>query len=262
MGLFSGAGMASLTGAEWALLALGAFLVGLSKTGVAGLGILTVVIFASILPPKASVGVVLPILISADVVAVAAFRRHADWGQLVRLFPWACAGVVLGYFALGRINDAQTEKLVGGIVLAMVVLHFARQRNLARRAAPDGDVPLPPATLWFVAGMGLLAGFTTMVANAAGPVMILYLLAVRLPKMAFIGTSAWYFLCLNLFKVPFSVSLGLINPAALGFSLVLAPFAVGGALFGRAVVRHIPQKLFENVALVLSVLTGLRLLLK
>ncbi len=254
--------MPSLDGAAWALLALGAFLVGLSKTGIAGLGILTVVIFASVLPPKASVGVVLPILLSADVVAVTAFRRHADWPQLVRLFPWAGAGVVLGYFALGRINDTQTAKLVGGIVLAMVVLHLARQRNLARRGAPDDDLPLPPAALWFVAGMGLLAGFTTMVANAAGPVMILYLLAVRLPKMAFIGTSAWYFLCLNLFKVPFSISLGLINPASLGFFIFLAPFAVAGALAGRALLRHIPQKLFENMALVLSVLTGLRLLLK
>jgi len=244
------------------LLALGAFLIGLSKTGIAGLGILTVVIFASVLPPKASVGIVLPILLSADVVAVAAFRRHADWPQLVRLFPWAGAGVVLGYFALGRINDTQTAKLVGGIVLTMVVLHFARQRNLARRAAPDDDLPLPPAALWFVAVMGLLAGFTTMVANAAGPVMILYLLAVRLPKMAFIGTSAWYFLCLNLFKVPFSISLGLVNMASLGFSLALAPFAVGGALFGRAVLRHIPQKLFEDTALVLTILAGLRLLLK
>jgi uncharacterized membrane protein YfcA len=248
---------------QWALLALGAFLVGLSKTGIAGLGILTVVLFASVLPPKASVGVVLPILISADVVAVAAFRRHADWGQLVRLFPWAGAGVVLGYFALGRINDVQTEKLVGGIVLAMVVFHFVRQRSLARKGATTSDdVPLPPASLWFVASMGLLAGFTTMVANAAGPVMILYLLAVRLPKMAFIGTSAWYFLCLNLFKVPFSISLGLINPAALGFLVALAPFAVGGALFGRVVLRHIPQKLFEDTALVLTILAGLRLLLK
>ncbi len=262
MAFFSGAEFSSLTGWHWALLALGAFMVGLSKTGIAGLGILTVIVFASVLPPKASVGVVLPILLSADVVAVTAFRRHADWPQLVRLFPWAGAGVVLGYFALGRINDTQTAKLVGGIVLAMVVLHLARQRNLARRAAPDEDVPLPPAALWFVAGMGLLGGFTTMVANAAGPVMILYLLALRLPKMAFIGTSAWYFLCLNLFKVPFSVSLGLINPAALGFSIALAPFAVAGALVGRALLRHIPQKLFENMALVLSVLTGLRLLLK
>lgn len=251
---------------QWALLALGAFLVGLSKTGIAGLGILFVVLFASVLPARASVGVVLPVLIAADVIAVSAFRRHADWGQLRRLFPWAGAGVVLGFFALGRINDYQTEKLVGGIVLVMVLVHFARQRGqqAKSRAAAQNAEPdiLPPASLWFVASMGVLAGFTTMVANAAGPVMIIYLLALRLPKMSFVGTSAWFFLCLNLFKVPFSVRLGLLDVHALRFLLALAPFAVAGAFTGRAVLQRIPQKLFEDLALWLTVAAGLRLLLK
>jgi uncharacterized membrane protein YfcA len=245
---------------QWALAALGAFGVGLSKTGIAGLGILVVALFALVMPPRASVGVVLPILISADFVAVGAFRRHADWAHLRRLFPWAAAGVVLGYFALGRLGDTQIEKMIGAIVLAMAVVQYVR-RGRARRAAADGaEEPSIPHHLAFVAGMGLLAGFTTMVANAAGPVMILFLLAMGLPKMAFIGTSAWFFLALNLFKVPFSAQLGLINPAALGVSAALAPFAVAGALCGRAILRHIPQRLFEDLALFLTVIAGLRLL--
>jgi len=251
---------------EWLLLALGASMIGLSKTGIAGIGILVVVIFASVLPPKTSVGVVLPILLSADVVAVTAFRRHAEWPHLWRLFPWAGAGIVAGYFAFGRLDDAQVEKLIGGIVLAMIFIHLLRQRRETakqRQAALDDqdEMATPPASLWFVASMGLLAGFTTMVANAAGPVMILYLLAMRLPKMAFIGTSAWYFLILNLFKVPFSYDLGLIQPASLGLVATLAPFAVAGALLGRIVLRHIDQKTFEIIALALTVIAGLRLLL-
>jgi uncharacterized membrane protein YfcA len=191
-------------GWEWAALALGAFCVGLSKTGIAGLGILVVVIFASILPTRQSVGVLLPVLISADVIAVTAFRRHADWGHLVRLFPWAAVGVVIGYFALGWMSNAQADKIIGGIVLVMTALHLLRQRGetVRRRrrvaaaaetveeegetvTADEADAqPGPTASPWFVGSAGLLAGFTTMVANAAGPVMILYLLAMRLPKMA------------------------------------------------------------------------------
>lgn len=219
-----------------------------------------VALFALVIEPRASVGIVLPILLSADMIAVSSFRRHADWAHLRRLFPWAAAGVVLGYFAMGQVNDAQVKKMMGGIVLFMLLIHCARRVRERRR----GDVPdveeAVPHRLWFVAGMGLLAGFTTMAANAAGPVMILYLLAARLPKMVFIGTSAWFFLMVNLFKVPFSVELGLINPHALRLSATLAPFAVAGALFGRAILKHIPQQLFENLALAMTLIAGLRLL--
>jgi uncharacterized membrane protein YfcA len=254
---------------QWAVIALGAFGTGLSKTGLAGLNILVVALFALVIEPRASVGVVLPVLLSADVVAVSAFQRHADWAHLRRLFPWAAVGVVLGYFAMGQVNDAQVKKLIGGIVLVMLLLHCARrvrESRRKRRAAQDDEPDVEaeeaeiPHRLWFVAGMGMLAGFTTMVANAAGPVMILYLLSAGLPKMAFIGTSAWFFLTVNLFKVPFSVELGLINPAALRLSATLAPFAVAGALLGKAVLRHIPQQLFENLALLMTLIAGLRLL--
>ena len=112
-----------------------------------------------------------------------------------------------------------------------------------------------------VAVTGLAAGFTTMIANAAGPLMVLYLLAMRLPKFTFVGTAAWFFLVLNLFKVPFSVGLGLITPGSLGFSLKLAPFAILGALSGRWVISHMNQRMFEGVALVLTLVAGLRLLM-
>jgi uncharacterized membrane protein YfcA len=115
----------------------------------------------------------------------------------------------------------------------------------------DGvEQPLPPR--WLAPLTGITAGFTTMVANAAGPVMVLYLLAMRLPKIMFVGTTAWYFLVLNVFKLPFSASLGLINLTSLGVSLSLAPFAVVGALFGRPIVHRINQRVFELSALALT----------
>ena len=241
---------------QWALLALASFLVGLSKTGISGIGTFAVALFALVLPARESVGAVLPILICADIVAVIAYRRHAVWSHLLRLFPWAALGIILGYAALGRIDGGQVGRLVGSILLIVVLLQWWRQRWALRQG---GDLEVP-RSIAFVAATGALAGFTTMVANAAGPIMIVYLLAMRLPKMEFIGTGAWYFLLLNLFKVPFSMHLGLINPLSLLLDLRLAPVAIVGALSGRALIPHIDQQLFETLAVVFTVAAAIRLL--
>ncbi|KAB8140288.1 sulfite exporter TauE/SafE family protein [Chloroflexia bacterium SDU3-3] len=238
---------------QWALAALAAFIVGMSKTGVTGLGILAVALFASIIPARESVGVMLIVLIAGDVVAVAAYRREADWPQLLRLFPWAAAGVVIGAVALGRIDDTLMKRLIGVTLVTLVGMVLLRRRS---PAAPDA-----PPRRWVGPLAGLFGGITTMIANAAGPIMAIYLLAMRLPKMVFIGTTAWFFLVLNLFKVPFSVGLGMVNMGSLQVSLALAPFAVAGALVGRWLIRFINQELFENLALGLAVLAGVRMLL-
>jgi len=237
---------------QWGLVVLGALLIGVSKTGIAGLGVLAVAIYANILPARQSTGIILPMLICADVVAVAAYRRHAVWGHLWPLFPWVVVGVVTGYFTMGHINDAQVRRGIGAILLVMVVLHFWRRQRA-------GNEPVPH-TLWFSALTGVLAGFTTMLANAAGPVMILYMLAVGLPKMEFLGTGAWYFLIVNLFKVPFSFQLGLITPGTLQFNAMLLPVVIAGALLGRLVVKHINQAWFETLALALTLVASARLL--
>jgi uncharacterized membrane protein YfcA len=239
---------------QWALGALGALLVGLSKTGIPGLGILNVAIFALVFPARESVGLVLVILICGDLVAVTTYRRDASWSHLLRLFPWAAAGVVLGYLALGRIDDLQMRHLIGVILLGLVIFQYVRSRRPARL---NSEVQ-PRA--WLAPIAGITAGFTTMVANAAGPVMVLYLLAMRLPKILFIGTAAWYFLLLNLFKVPFSASLGLVSPTSLGVSLLLGPFAMLGALIGRPIAERLNQRLFELIALGLTFVAALLML--
>ncbi len=237
---------------QWALGALGAFLVGLSKTGIPGLGILNVAIFALVFPARESVGLVLVILICGDIVAVSSYRRDASWPQLWRLFPWAAVGVVAGYFALGRVDDVQMRHLIGVILLSLVVFQYVRSR---RPSPPEGEDQR--TRVWLAPVTGITAGFTTMVANAAGPVMVLYLLSMRLPKIVFVGTAAWYFLVLNVFKLPFSASLGLINPSSLSVALWLAPFAVVGALVGRPIVEQLNQRLFELSALALTFVAAL-----
>ncbi|MFO1486927.1 MAG: sulfite exporter TauE/SafE family protein [Verrucomicrobiota bacterium] len=242
-----------LNGWQWLLLALGTFFTGLSKTGIAGLGILSVALFANALPARVSTGALLPLLLCADVFGLAFYHKHASWPHLGKLFPWVMLGVVLGYFALGRVDNAQMQHLLGGILLAMVALHVWRKRT------SDPAAPLPH-TWWFAAITGVLAGFTTMVANAAGPVMTLYLLAIGLPKLAFIGTGAWFFMLVNAFKVPFSLQLGLITAVSLKLDALLLLPMIPGALLGPVILRRINQSWFEGMAVVLTVAAALRLL--
>lgn len=237
---------------QWALAVGGALAIGVAKTGINGLGMLAVVIFANLMPAKASSGFVLPMLVMADVIAVASYRRHARWPLLLKLFPWTALGVVLGYFAMGRIDNAQAGLLIGVIVLGLVVLHVVRK---ARQMSDE-----PEHAAWFAPTIGVLAGFTTLVANAAGPLMAIYLLAMRLPKLEYMGTGAWYFMLMNLFKVPFMLNLGLIDAASFKGNLLLLPAVLVGALVGRVVLQKIDQKLFENLALGLALAAGLNLL--
>ena len=244
-----------ITATQGALLALGAFITGLSKTGIAGVSVLSVALFAVALPAKASTGALLPLLLCADLFGVAFYRKHAAWPHLLKLFPWVAVGIGAGYFALDLVSNAHVQRLIGGILVAMVALHVWHQRQ------DEALTARLPHALWFAAAMGLTAGFTTMVANAAGPVMVLYLLAVGLPKLAFIGTGAWFFLLVNAFKVPFSVHLGLITEDSLMMDALLILPMVPGALLGPLVVRHMNQKVFERLALVLAVLAALKLIL-
>jgi uncharacterized membrane protein YfcA len=255
-----------LTG--WQILwgVLGALCVGLSKGGISGLGIIAAPLFALVFPPMESTGLVLVILICGDLISVALFRRHAVWPHVIRLFPFAAAGVVSGYFVYKWLrampNHEQSQKLfgimMGGILLALVALQMWRKHKTKDQEEKAAE--LVPQNWAVIAAFGFVAGFTTMIANAAGPVMILYLLAMRLPKMEFIGTSAWYFLTLNLFKVPFSYDLGLINVQSLKIDAIFAPFAMTSVVAGRWLLKFIKQELFEKLAIAFTVLAALKLL--
>jgi uncharacterized membrane protein YfcA len=260
---------------QWLLAALAGVIIGFSKTGIGGLSLLAVALFAQILPgqTKQVSGLILPLLIVGDLIAVGSYRRHIQWKFLWKLFPWTALGVLVGWFAMGRIDDRQARLLVGAIILAMVVMHLYRRppfysfRFSFGRRPPPSPAPhtvsatqTPDHGLWFAPTMGILAGFTTLVANAAGPLMAIYLLAMRLPKMEFVGTAAVFFMILNWFKVPFMANLGLITTDSVQFNLLLAPAVILGAFAGRAVLPRVNQRLFENLALALSAVSGIRML--
>lgn len=237
---------------EWFLAELAALLVGIAKTGITGLSLLFVALFASIMPARRSTGVVLPLLILGDIVAFLSYRRHAQWGHVWRLFPWAAAGVVIGSVALGKMDDRTARLAIGVIVIGLAVMHLIRRA----RPGPEGE-----HARWFAPMIGVLAGFTTIVSNAAGPLMVIYLLAMRLPKMEYMGTGAAFFLMLNLFKLPFMVALGLVNSGSLMLNLALAPAVLAGTVLGRWLLGRINQRLFENIALVLTLAAGAKMIL-
>jgi uncharacterized protein len=242
---------------QWLLGGACALGVGMAKTGVPGLGIFVVPLMVlAVGDARQSAGWLLPLLCVADVFAVVAYRRHAEARQLFSLVPWVLLGMGAGALALGG-PESVLRRVVGAIVLAMVLLRIARGRP-----APDDVTPPPPAGLAPSIGYGVVAGFATTLANAAGPVMNLYLLARRLPKQQFIATGAWFFLVINLSKLPIYAGHGLIQTRSLLFDLVLVPPVLLGAAIGRRVAARLPQRAFELLVLALTAAAAALLILR
>ena len=238
---------------QWALLAFGAFSVGISKTGVPGLGIVSVVIFTLLLPTKFSVGAALLVLLCADLLAVAVHRKNGDIKQILRLLPWSVVGIALGALFLNRIDDRLLKPVLGAVLFAICLMGIWRSQQKGAPKIPAWAAPLA----------GLAAGFTTMIANAAGPVTTLYLLAMRLPKEAFLGTAAVYFFLINWIKVPFSIFLSHnLEWESLRFAVWLFPYAILGGLVGKPLSERISQQRFEQLALALTALGSLWMLVR
>lgn len=250
----------ALTPTLWVLAAAGAFCVGFAKSGIPGFGLLFVAVFAAVFNAKQSTGLVLPMLILGDLLAIRNYRAHTQWSVVLRLLPWTVCGIGLGWWSLQHIQSNRTmQVLIGCILLSMIVLHFVR-RWLQNRSGGAGAPPAAAAWPTDAASGGMI-GFATMTANAAGPVTTLYFIARGLPKYEFLGTAAWFYCIVNLIKVPFSVNLGLINSSSLRINATLAVFVLLGAWFGTWVVKRVNQKWFEMTALGLTALAAINLLL-
>jgi len=228
-------------------------MVGISKTGIPGLGILVVPLMALVLPTRQSTGILLGILILADLFAIVYHRRNARWHHVLHLLPPALAGIVIGYFGLKVVNDQQLKPIIGAIVLLMLGINYWRTSSKGK------DAPIP-TQWWFAAMLGFMAGITTMMANAAGPVMIIYLLAMRLPKTEFVGTAAWFFFVINWLKVPFSANLELMTAASVRLDLMMLPFIATGAMMGIFFLKRIPQKAFIAIVQILAIAAALKLI--
>ena len=241
-----------MTWLQVAALCFSAVLIGINKTGIPGLGLLPVVILTGVFPAGFSTGLQLVMLCTADLMAVAYYRRCADWRLVLRLLPCTLAGLGLGAWVLTFCGDAELKRGIGIIILLLSALSLVRRKYWKPDKVPD--------SLPFVAAVGLAAGFTTLVANAAGPVMALYLLAMRLPKEKYVGTSAWFFLIMNYIKLPVFIWEGRITPDSVMTALPMVPLLVAGAVLGILVLKKLSLTLFERIIEVLVVLSAFRLL--
>src|SRR5690606_36918938 len=212
-------------------------------------------IFMIIFPARDSVGILLPLLIVGDIFAVVYYRRHVVWKYLISLIPWVLVGIIGGYFVLEFISSEQLKPLIGVLVLLLIILHIGREK-LGKKF-----VDLLPESKIFTYLMGILAGFTTMIGNAAGGVMAIYLLVKGLPKTEFVGTGAWFFLTVNLIKVPLYMSLVIITGESLLFNAKLIIFIIVGALLGVKVIQWMPQKMFQTIVLLFAAIGAIRLII-
>ncbi|MDH6630136.1 putative membrane protein YfcA [Streptomyces sp. LBL] len=249
-----------ISGWEFAALAFAALLVGFSKTAVSGANTVSLAIFAAVLPARASTGVLLPVLIAGDVLAVLTYRRHAHWPTLWRLFPAVAVGVVAGTLFLVWADDGIVRTSIGAILLLMAGVTVWRRRTAAAEGKPDTVATRTGRAK--ARSYGVLGGFTTMVANAGGPVMSMYLLSAGFRKLGFLGTSAFFFLIVNVSKVPFSFGLGLIDGHSLLLDAALLVFVVPGAFLGKWAVHRINQRLFEQLVIAATVVGGVQLLVR
>lgn len=254
---------------QWAVGMLAAVLVGCAKTGLPGIGILVVPLMVLVFGGKPSVGVLLPMLIAADCFAVFYYRRHAQWERLWRLVPWVLPGMALGAGALWAVDGIDLaaagidgkrlfELLIGLVVLTMLALHILR-RHLGDRLTPHrrGGVAL----------VGAGAGAATTMANAAGPIMTLYLAGLGLDKRSFMGTNAWFFLLLNVAKVPIYCLIGLLpnqqplfTIAGLTWNAAMLPLIVCGVFLGKWLLPRIPQRLFDRLVVALAAVSASHLI--
>lgn len=230
------------------LFLLVAVFIGMSKTGIHGAGMMAVPLLALVFGGQLSSGILLPILCLADVIGVWYYHRHASWQHLRKLFPWAAVGTVLGTIVGGAIDD-YTFRLVMGIIILMSVVIMIWLERGHREAVPDNK--------WFASLTGVGAGFTSMIGNLATSVVAIYFLTMRLPKNAFIGTTAWFFLVLNWFKVPFHVlSWKTITWNTLFLDLITLPFIGLGAFIGIAVVKRIKDKAYRWFIIAMTVVAA------
>jgi uncharacterized membrane protein YfcA len=239
---------------QWAMIALAAFCIGMGKAGLKGVDMLAIIIMALIFGGKLSTGIVLPLLSMADIAAVSYYNRHAQWKHFWKLIPWMGIGIILGVVAGKDMNEVLFRQImVFTIILTIVIVLWMEIKAST----------FVPRHRLFAAGTGLAAGFTTMIGNLAGVFANLYFLAMRLPKNDFIGTAAWIFLVINLFKMPFQIFYWKnIDMQSFKTDLFLVPALAAGFWLGIQIVGRINDSHYRKLVIALTLVGSIVMLFK
>ena len=239
---------------DWGMLFLSALLIGMSKTGIQGISLLAVPMMAMTFGAKPSTGLILPILCVADLVAVLYYRRIAEWKYVFKLLPTALAGFAVALLVDKHVPPAEFKHLMGGCLLVVLAVMFWSDLK--------GKENSLSSNWWYGPLFGLLGGFTTMIGNAAGPVMAIYLLSVKMPKYSFVGTNAWFFLVINYLKIPVQVlAWDNITATSLALDACAVPFVLIGGVIGILLVKSLPEKGFRYFTTAVTCVSVLMLLM-
>lgn len=243
-----------LTAIQWLAISFAVFLLGLSKSGIKGIGIIIVVILAFVFGEKASTGILLPMLIAADIFAVIYYNRHAQWHIIKKLIPWMIVGVLVGVWVGNDISEIVFKRLMAIIIIISVLIMFYTEHRKSNNV---------PQNKLFGIITGFLAGFTTMIGNLAGPISNIYFLAMRFPKNEFIGTAAWLFFIINVFKLPFHIFVWkTVTYQSLVLNSVLIPAVIIGFFLGAYIVKLISNVNYRRFILAVTALGGIIMLFK
>ncbi|MFI0428743.1 sulfite exporter TauE/SafE family protein [Mariniflexile sp. HMF6888] len=243
-----------LTVLQWTAICFAVFLLGLSKSGIKGIGIIIVLILAFVFGEKASTGILLPMLICADIFAVVYYNKHAQWSYIKKLLPAMVIGVLVGVWVGNDISEVVFKRIMAVIIIGSVLIMFYMENRKSTTV---------PTNKWFSNSAGFLAGFTTMVGNLAGPISDIYFLAMRLPKNEFIGTAAWLFFIINVFKLPFHFFVWkTVSVETLVLNSILIPMVILGFFLGAYIVKLISNVNYRRFVLIVTALGGIIMLIR
>lgn len=237
---------------EWLWVMISPILIGMAKVGLTAVAMPAVPILAGIFGGRLSTGILLPMLCIADIFAVKYYHRHAEWRYILRLLPWAVLGIALGIVVGGAVNDAQFRHILAAVILVGLVIMIIREFQSGTSRISE--------RWWLSALIGLATGFISMLTNAAGTLLAIYLFSKKLPKNSYIGTLAWFFMLVNLIKIPAHVFIWkTITLDTLLLDIALAPLILMGALLGIVVVKRIPEKPYRFLIIIMTALAALKL---
>ncbi|WP_108803722.1 sulfite exporter TauE/SafE family protein [Aquimarina sp. Aq107] len=233
---------------------IAAIILGMSKSGLKGMGVLIVTLMVLVHGAKASTGIVLPLLIFADILAVIYYNRHAQWKYLIKFLPWMIAGVLVAVFVGKDLSEDVFKKGMAIIIIISVIIMFLWERYEKKNI---------PTAIWFAGSTGFLAGFTTMIGNLAGAFANIFFLAMRIPKNEFIGTAAWLFFIINLIKLPFHIfSWKTVTYQSIITDLYLIPGVILGFIIGLKVVKLFKDHQYRKFILIMTAIGGIVILFR
>ncbi len=240
-----------LSPAAIAVMCLAAFAIGVAKSGIAGIVTFFTPFVAMTMPSRMATGIMLPLMIASDIVAVLYWRSKARWETLKWVLPGSFSGLTLGFMLLRNIDDETFKPILGFFIVFITLLGMSLKYFKFKVKVETKSIPLLA---------GLFAGFFAMLANASAPIIAIYFLSIDLKKEDFAGTNAWFLMSTNMLKLPFSLALGTITISHLGFDALIFPLSLAGLALGIKFVKRVPQKSFNLIIQGLSILAGLQLL--